>query len=103
MDLLLKHLDNCLLQTSTKWCLHEISRIDCCLHIVPLICLFDFPQIFFDDSLLLHPLSALLLLSILVPKPVKEYIFNLPPRIVLSDDMQVLLGLIATHCLDIMD
>ena len=49
-----------------------------------LLCL---PESFFNDSLLLHALPPLLVLSILVPEAVKKDIFNLATSIVLSDEV----------------
>ena len=51
----------------------------------------------------LHPLSSLLFLSILVPKAVEEDIFNFSSGIVLSDGVQVGLGLVARDLLNVGD
>ena len=61
------------------------------------LCLFDLPKVLLDDTLLFHPLSPLLLLAVLVPKSVEEDVLNLATGVVLTDRVQVRLGLVPRH------
>ena len=62
-----------------------------------------FPQVFLDNSLLFHPFSPLLLLAILVPKAIKQHIFDLSSGVILSDHMQILLRLVSRDRFNIVD
>ena len=64
-----------------------------------LVRLLRLPQVFLNNSLLLHTLTPLLFFTILVPESVEEYVFDFSAGVVLSDYVQILLGFITTDCL----
>ena len=63
--------------------------------------IFALPQIFLYMLPFLHPFPALLLLAVLVPEAVEEHIFDLTAGVVLSDRVQVRLGLVARDLLHV--
>ena len=98
-NLLLDHFQNSSLQLQPELGLEEL--LGCHSLAVPLIGLLLLPQVLLHNALLLHALSALLLLSVLVPKAVEENVFDFATGVVLADDVQVLLGFVARDIFDV--
>ena len=66
-----------------------------------IVSFFGSSEVFFDDPLLFHALSTLLVLAILVPKAVKKDVFNLASCVVFSNQMKIGLRFISRDFLHV--